>query len=145
MRLIDADALIKAIIQMPTDGIVFDCIHDAPTISAEPTQTNDANVLNALDCVDTISRQAAIDAIHCDITITGRQNAELVSTTISAFVDRIKALPPAEPRRRRGEWIKHDNSCECPLCHTEWSYFDNESEWFKYCPNCGVRMMEGEE
>lgn len=32
MRLIDADALIKSIIQMPPNGIVFDMIHDAPTI-----------------------------------------------------------------------------------------------------------------
>ena len=45
---------------------------------------------------DYIERQAAIDAIHCDITITGRQNAELVASTIGAFVDRIKALPSAD-------------------------------------------------
>ena len=46
---------------------------------------------------DLISRKQAIDAINCDITITGRQNAELVAATIGAFVDRIKALPPAQP------------------------------------------------
>ena len=46
---------------------------------------------------DLISRQAAIDAIHCDITVTGKQNAELVASTIGAFVDRIKALPSAQP------------------------------------------------
>jgi len=46
---------------------------------------------------DLISRQAAIDAIHCDITITGRQNAELVAATIGAFADRIKALPSVQP------------------------------------------------
>ena len=51
---------------------------------------------------DLISRQAAIDAIHCDITVTGRQNAEVVSKTIAAFVDRIKALPSAQPEPR---WI----------------------------------------
>lgn len=45
---------------------------------------------------DYIERQAVIDAIHCDITITGRQNAELVASTIGAFVDRIKALPSAD-------------------------------------------------
>ena len=45
---------------------------------------------------DLISRQAAIDAIHCDITVTGKQNAESVASTIGAFVDRIKALPPAQ-------------------------------------------------
>lgn len=48
--------------------------------------------------MDTISRQQAIDAISCDITITGRRNAETVSETIASFVDRIKALPPAEPQ-----------------------------------------------
>lgn len=51
---------------------------------------------------DLIERQKAIDAIHCDITVTGKQNAELVASTIGAFVDRIKALPPAEPEQR---WI----------------------------------------
>lgn len=46
---------------------------------------------------DLIYRQAAIDAINCDITITGKQNAEVVAETIASFVDRIKALPSAQP------------------------------------------------
>lgn len=45
---------------------------------------------------DCIYRQAAINAIDCDITITGRQNAELVAATIGTFADRIKALPAAD-------------------------------------------------
>lgn len=49
--------------------------------------------------MDLIRRQDAINAIHCDITVTGRQNAELVSETIATFVDRIKALPSAQ------QWI----------------------------------------
>ena len=44
-----------------------------------------------------IRKQDALDAIHCDITVTGRQNAELVAATIGAFADRIKALPPVQP------------------------------------------------
>ena len=51
---------------------------------------------------DLISRQAAIDAISCDITITGRQNAELIAETIGSFVDRIKRIPSAQPEQR---WI----------------------------------------
>ena len=43
-----------------------------------------------------IEKQAAIDAINCDITITGRQNAELVAATIGTFADRIKAIPAAD-------------------------------------------------
>ena len=46
---------------------------------------------------DLISRQKAIDAIHCDITVIGKENAETVARTIGEFVDRIKALPTAQP------------------------------------------------
>ena len=55
---------------------------------------------------DLISRQAAIDAINCNIVITGKRNAEEVASTIEAFVDRIKALPSAEP-----EWNNHTVAC----------------------------------
>ena len=48
---------------------------------------------------DLISRQAAIETITCNITITGRQNAKLVAATIESFADRIKALPSAQ------QWI----------------------------------------
>lgn len=44
-----------------------------------------------------IERQAAIDAINCNIVVTGRENAELVAKTIGEFVDRIKALPTVQP------------------------------------------------
>lgn len=42
---------------------------------------------------DLIYRQDAIDAMTCDITIKGKENAELVSETIASFFDRVKALP----------------------------------------------------
>jgi len=62
--------------------------------------------------MDLIERQAAIDALNCDITITGRQNAELVAATIGAFVDRIKALPSAQP--------EPPEECErCMMEHTD--------------------------
>ena len=50
---------------------------------------------------DLISRKAAVDAISCNIIVTGRQNAELVAQTIGRFADRIKALPSVKPER----WI----------------------------------------
>ena len=51
---------------------------------------------------DLISRQQAIDAIHCNIVVTGRENAELVAKTIGEFADRIKALPSAQSEP---QWI----------------------------------------
>jgi hypothetical protein len=46
---------------------------------------------------DTISRQAALAAISCDITITGEENAKIVGETISGFASSIAALPSMEP------------------------------------------------
>lgn len=66
------------------------------TETAERTAKTSQNVSND----DLISRKAAIDAISCDITVTGRQNAELVAATIGTFADRIKALPSVQPERK---------------------------------------------
>ena len=49
--------------------------------------------------IELIERQAAIDAIHCNIVVTGRENAELVAKTMGEFVDRIKALPSIQPEK----------------------------------------------
>ena len=53
----------------------------------------------------------------------------------------VRALPSAQPERPKGRWIEYDNShCECPFCHEEWSYFDNEVEHFDFCPKCGADL-----
>ena len=85
-----------------------------------------------------IERQAAIDAIHCDITVIGKENAETVARTIGGFVDRIKALPPAQPEtatvtrgRTKGETILW---YECDACGETVDENDN------YCSNCGRKL-----
>ena len=65
-----------------------------------------------------IERQAAIDAIHCNIVVTGRENAELVAKTMGEFVDRIKALPTIQPEP------------SIPL-----SWIENEIKWLKSLDN----------
>lgn len=100
---------------------------------------------------DLISRQAAIDAIHCNIVVTGKRNSEVVASTIGMFVDRIKALPSAEPKT--GQWIKigeitdskgikkHVLNCpECGALHRVRKLWTGEYVNAEYCPHCGVRM-----
>ena len=52
---------------------------------------------------DLISRQAAIDALDGEITVTGRANAEAVRGYANLVCDRIKRLPSAEPEQRYTE------------------------------------------
>lgn len=58
------------------------------------------------------------------------------------FDEIIDAQPTADVvERKRGKWIEYVNShCECPFCHKEWSFFENMTEWFNFCPNCGAEM-----
>lgn len=46
---------------------------------------------------DTISRQAAIDALDGEIEITGRTNAEAVKGYVRLVKDRLERLPSAQP------------------------------------------------
>ena len=52
---------------------------------------------------DAINRQAAINAIDCDIEITGRENVERVARTLQKFINRIRELPSVDVNY---SWIK---------------------------------------
>lgn len=43
-----------------------------------------------------VRKQDALNEISCDITITGKENAEIVCKTIASFADGIKAIPAAD-------------------------------------------------
>jgi len=95
-----------------------------------------------------IERQAAIDAIHCNIVVTGRENAELVAKTIGEFVDRIKALPTIQPEPHEGHWIPHESpdggvQYECSRCGVLWEFNDGtpEDNEAYFCPKCGTKMI----
>ena len=91
-----------------------------------------------------IDADAAIDVLNhmCsedfDGLIVNRQKVESM----------LKALPPAQSKRKTGYWIEHENAdivegyyvpmYECSCCHI-WKN-DNSN----YCPDCGADMR-GEE
>ena len=41
-------------------------------------------------------------------------------------------------------WIELTEECECPNCGEKWDYCDNDTERFKHCPNCGIRLLDRE-
>lgn len=85
--LIDRQAAIDAFMKSTSDGDKADwckwVLKQVP--SAQPSQKNDSNTLDALDCV---SRQAAIEAIH-DAWMNGAYYTETINT--------LKQLPSAQP------------------------------------------------
>lgn len=96
---------------------------------------------------DLISRQQAIDAISCNITVTGRQNAELVAATIGTFADRIKALPSAQPDASKYEYHYDHTDCiwygdgsnKCPSTCSQYRDGWNDAMQYIFCNGKGYR------
>ena len=113
-----------------TEPIREACDMAIDALTAEPTQTNTSNTLDALDCVE---RQAALDALEW-------------KWAGKAAIDAIKELPSAE---RRGKWI-HDgkdfpHGCDwihCSVCGKRG--INVPADLTNYCPNCGAKMKEEE-
>ena len=87
---------------------------------------------------DTISRQAAIDAVmEC------YDNDEL----FEVYEDKLRELPPAQPESDSGRWERHysrpgvyaDLCWHCSKCgyKTDYQYANVNHH---YCPNCGRKM-----
>ena len=102
---------------------------------------------------DTISRQAAIDAIE-ELISARREwlsdNARDEIKGLHAAICEIQNLPTAE---KVGKWIKYKNGASwyCSECTTDdyyayaWDCNTGEYELQdSYCPNCGARMDEVE-
>lgn len=94
---------------------------------------------------DLISRQAAIDALNCNVQIRGEENAEAVKKMLSRFYENIMAIPSAQ---RTGKWIYsndfHWYVASCNKCGYQRRTDIKTEGWnqWKYCPNCGARMVE---
>lgn len=115
-------------------------------------------------CEDVISRQAAIDAIR-------RIGMCKCSTNEIEAIDEcrraVEAIPPATAEPKTGHWITDaktyyeelkkrglgvdeytpyfTDDIACSECLAKYSMLDNETQFFKHCPNCGCRMVEPQE
>ena len=119
-----------------------------------------ANELNNLDVepvdfaellstvTDTIGRQAAIEAAMRDVSCIRTHEFNAGATRAA---NRIKQLPPAEPKRIRGKWIYCEDSTadcvdgyRCDQCgfFVPWDYTHKSIDYIKdyiFCPHCGMK------
>lgn len=106
---------------------------------------------------DLIDRREAIDALgECPVGDTewdlGCRNQWEWDTEI------LRTLPSAEPEQKHGEWLEKEvfdnvdyeipewQSEKCSVCgkyHTTPYLYNFRT--FEYCPNCGSKMMRGED
>lgn len=93
---------------------------------------------------DTISRQAAIDALENIDCSDGIGISALKCDVVEDAINAINALPSAQPERKRGRWItlwRLDvlDGYQCSACKA-WSRFK-----FNFCRNCGADMRGEQE
>ena len=97
---------------------------------------------------DTISRQAALDAVDERLVANNYSNVALVSE-LNRLYGILARLPSAE---RRGRWINGNEGKwnavivpKCSICGEtfyEMNVNINGEYTYNYCPNCGAKMDE---
>lgn len=159
MRPIDADALIevikKSMAENPHKEEMQRAMHihehkyfltllaGIPTIQPVATETNAG---------DTISRQAAIDAldfeiVHMTAYCDGKNEGNPLAQYNKGLEDgkkAIEALPSVQPEPHEGRFERKRDGVFCSVCHYGWEFITGvpaevERE-YHYCPNCGARM-----
>ena len=94
---------------------------------------------------DTISRQRAIDAFDCSVGGVPVESVKYVSEYADKMMSRIKALPSAQPERKKGKWVNcytdgFGNMCKCSECGAMIDIQEKSRSFF--CYHCGADMRE---
>ena len=95
---------------------------------------------------DTISRQAAIDAVEESRRLNHHQDGKEACAheyEHRHFLKILRDLPSAQPERKKGEWITQEfgSWAECSECH---ELYDIPMAHSNFCPNCGADMRGAE-
>lgn len=84
------------------------------------------------------------------------ESAESIANMITnkaEVMTELKQLPPTQPERIRGRWVKDEEASNlhvepiyiCSACNNMDAWGETEKNTFKFCPNCGADMQEGGE
>ena len=117
----------------------------------EKLQLPPANCSEFPNNSDTISRQAAIEALVAETIYTEEELKEYYEANshrnewlngIHEAVEVIKQLPPAQPEPKRGRWIYKTDLVTAPTGYWECSECKEGRLLYEenFCPNCGAEM-----
>ena len=126
-----------------------------PTIQPEKAQLSKEGTTKGATS-DTISRQAAIDAVmeygaiwmeYTDAMDKGEIAQRALNNAKSTMIRILKELPSVQPEPKEGHWIPHETpdggeQYECSRCGVLWEFNDGtpEDNEAYYCPKCGTKM-----
>ena len=102
-------------------------------------------------CEDAVSRDAVIDALSEYVSLEEYEDNSH-TFTVKPLIKRIVKLPSITQKLKTGHWIEKDGFdgdvyYDCSECGESWATIEGtpwDNEW-KYCPNCGCRMVEPQE
>lgn len=126
-------------------------IKDCGYFISEPPECDEAQICDdAADAIEELQTDLKACRTISKCRLQGWKENELIceeqAKTLESidilnkvYLEKIRKLEQQIPKH--GEWIDYVNShCECSVCHTEFNYFDNCTEDFRFCPNCGAKM-----
>ncbi len=87
-------------------------------------------------CEDAVSRQAVEKITWEEPSYSDALNV------LTEVRDKVRALPPVTPTRKKGHWIEEPNSwLRCSCCNSHYPHTSIYAiRGSNYCPNCGAEM-----
>ena len=89
---------------------------------------------------DVINRQAVLDEID-DTNRRGGFGCKLSYTRCRGHIEQLPSVNPQEPKT--GHW--DSRTCKCSECGYQITFSEYAERKYKYCPNCGAKMVEPQE
>lgn len=119
--------------KLPEKGCVFIDDIFLNVVDRQVVESNyDFEDETAEPCTDCVSRQAVMKIVKRWYPYKSE-------------IKELEALPSVTPTQRMGRWIEERTYMECTNCNDVWHYEANQTERFKFCPNCGAKMHELQE
>jgi hypothetical protein len=115
-------------------------------IEQDDTSNMAIKALEQEQCEDAISRDAVISIIEESQEDDADKWMDYPwKVTPNLLMDEVRKLPSVTPKQRAGMWIKEDVlTYKCSACGGKAIIANWTPVLSDFCPNCGLKMAEGE-